>query len=259
MTAETPAGPFPRRKYRQPPVVEAIARLRWTSPLDWKITTPGQIYERVNETYPGEPQLQNLLQAGLGHETEGGPAAFQVTTGPQRVVFRNSSGNQLLSVAPREIAVHGLPPYEGWEALEARLFEALEQLGDISPQPNFNQASLRYINRIDIPAEQFEFTTYLTISFAMPPAWPSQVTGFMDRFESLYPDGNTKIAFTWASTDSPAGSSSFVVDLDLTSDIEPAVNIGESRRWLAELKERETQAFESLLQDSLRELFDEVK
>lgn len=257
MTIDTMAA-YSRRTYRKPPVVEAVARLHWRSAIEWKFTTPGLLYDRVRTDYPGEPQLQNLVQAGLNAEANAAPS-IQVVSGPARVMFSSTDACRLLSVTSADFSVHGLPPYEGWESLETRLFSGLALLDDAAPEPVFDQVSLRYINRIEIPLSEFAIQDYMTIGFAMPPGWPPQIVAFMDRVESVYPDRRSKISFTWATAEAIEGSSAFIVDLDLTSEVPEGTNAEGARALLKQLKERETQAFESLLQDSLRELFDEIK
>lgn len=260
MSAELLQGQFPRRQYAKPPVVEAIARLHWDEPFAWNVTTPGLIFERVRHEYPLEPQFQNVMQADFAEPAgQDGPPNFHVTTGPQKIIFSNSDRTQLLIVGPNDVSTHSLAPYEGWESLERRLRVAVEMLGDFVRATGLSQVGIRYINRVEIPSSGYDFTDYMTIGFSMPEAWPGRITAFLDRAEYAYPDERSRIAFTWASTESEVGASAFIIDLDLLA----TVNEDERRAggWglLAELKARETAAFESLIQDKLREMFDEVK
>lgn len=250
---------FRRRQYLEPPVVEAVARLYLAQPSPWTLTTPGLIFSRVQSDYPREPEFQNIMQA----ELSAGPGAqpnMQVRSGPQKVVFGNSEGSRLLIVGARDISAHALAPYEGWESLLNRLMAAVDLLDDDLPMSSFTGLGVRYVNRVVIPESEFRFEDYLTIGFTGPPGLPSNVTSFFDRVESIYPDGKTRVSFTWATVDAEPESASFVLDFDLNLNcVEGEVlSVEEARTGLEELKRKETDAFESLLQDRLREVFREI-
>jgi len=117
-------------------------------------------------------------------------------------------------------------------------------------------ASVRYINRVEIPSESFE--EYLTISIGFPPGYPSKVTGFLDRVEMEYPDESVKLAFTWASVEAPQGHSAFILDLDLLAAYQEPASVSDATEALRQLKVKEGRAFEGLLHDRLREQFGEV-
>lgn len=254
---EEPHGlEFRRRQYRKPPVVEAIARIHLAAPLPWSITTPGRIYSMLDGQYPREPDTQQLVEAGIS--PAGSSAGVSVRSGAQRLVLRNESADRLIIVGPEDISAHGLVPYEGWESLISRLGDAVTKLNPLLGDTEFSDIGVRYVNSISIPEEHFDFTKYFTIGFAMPPGFPKGVSGFMDRVECTYPEGDSKIAFTWASTQAAEGHSAFLVDLDLTATRVPSGSLHATLQALHRLKERETEAFESLVQDELRTLFDEI-
>ncbi len=252
-----------RRKYEQPPVVEALARFQWAQPMPWNVTTPGLLFERLRGEYPADPQTRSLMQADLSQQAAaGGPASssFQMSSGPMQMVFANEEHCRLMIVGPQDISVHALAPYEGWEQLEARLFGGLELLGDLLPvDRQVATLGLRYINRVEIPSTPIRFDDYLTISFALPPTFPAEMVGFLDRVEVVYPDAPVRLAFTWASTDADEGTSAFVLDFDLVSALEEPLSLEAAREALADMKAKETSAFEGLLQDSLRKLFGEIQ
>ncbi len=129
----------PRRLYANPPVVEAIALFQWSTPLDWTFTTPGVFFEALRDIYPEEPRAQAVVQAGLFAKEDSGSTglasgantSFEMRSGPQRILFSQSGGSRLLGVSPNDVSVHGLPPYEGWEALDERLRDGFDRLRPI--------------------------------------------------------------------------------------------------------------------------------
>ncbi len=197
--------------------------------------------------------------AQAGGEGTGPGASLSFSTGPQEMVFLTGARDRLLVVGPEAISVHSLPPYEGWESLEGRLFENLNRLADVlPPETKFSETSVRYINQVEIAESEVDLGKYMTISFQLPPSFPQQLTGFLDRVEVVYPDAPAKLAFTWASTQSTDTHSRFILDLDLTASPDQALNFVEARAALNDLKAKETEAFEGLIRDRLREQFGEI-
>lgn len=223
------------------------------------MTTPGQLFDAVKDLYPSEPEVRNVMEAQL-QAPEGSRGSLELKSGPQQLVFAVDGGSRLLLVGQNNISVHGLPPYEGWEGLEQRLFTAFDRLEKqlVSDEGKVSAVSLRYINRIDLPSGPIDFADWLTISFALPDSFPQHMVAFLDRVEVVYPDEPVKLSFTWASAESPSpDTSSFILDFDLASSDDAVRNVEEARNLLASMKAKETEAFEGLLLDRLRERFDE--
>lgn len=261
---EAAEDPLRRRQYENPPVTEAIARLRWAEPLAWTMTTAGVLLEHLKDSYPEEPRAQAVLQAGvfgdLGDQAADGapaPRSFGVRSGPQRILYSAEDGSRLLGVAPEDLSVHGLRPYEGWESIEERLIEGCGRVPKALglAEPSFSQVGLRYINSVDIPSTTFRFSDYLTIDRQFPDGFPEATTGFLDRSEMKFLENDVFFAFTWASTEGPPDCSSFILDIDLVASLDDPVDLGTAMEMLRDLKRREGRAFEALLKDSLRELF----
>lgn len=261
--SEESNNPLRRRKYEEPPVIEAIARLSWGTPLEWGIVGPGAMYEKLKGEYPAQPEVRSLVQAQLANEGGGGSGtlapALQMRTGPGQLVFANGDHSRLLIVAQEQISVHGLPPYEGWESLELRLERAVQSVcGALGVDPTFSGTGVRYINRIRIPSEEVEFDRWLTFGFNVPDAFPKQAIGFLDRIELAYPDGVTRLNFTWATARTDESLDGFILDLDLVATPERGLSWDEALHSLRDLKLKEGEAFESLLQPAMREVFREV-
>jgi uncharacterized protein (TIGR04255 family) len=143
--------------------------------------------------------------------------------------------------------------------LEERLTAAVERVASVATDtPTVGFVGLRYINRVEIAEPSVDFEDYLTITLTYPPGYPSLVTGFLDRVELEYPGEETRLAFTWASTEAPENSMAFILDLDLTARCPDAIPIDQAFDLLRELKTKEGRAFEALLQDKLREQFGEI-
>lgn len=257
----SPVGPKARRRYEKPPVVEAIASLKWAEPVRWSVTTPGLLYDALREAYPEEPQAHGTIQTTVEPGGNGSAPGFQLVAGPPRMRYSSDGGSRLVLASAQDFAAHGLEPYEGWESLEARLFHATELASDVlgtSGSPAVAGVGLRYINRVEIPTVPVRFEDYLTITIGFPEGFPPQIGAFLDRTTMSYDDLPLTLTLTWASVDAPEGSSAFVLDLDYLYECPSPTSVEEARAILNEVKLRESVAFEALLQDRLREMFVEL-
>lgn len=254
-----------RRKYLHPPVVEAIASVHWSSPSVWNIATPGLLYEGLKDVYDEDVQLQRQIEAGVfvsdsaDVSRESGGARFSVRPGLERLLFSFSGRTRLLGMSPQEVSVHSVRDYEGWESLAERLHKGVERAMDLLAlnSATCSRASLRYINRVEIPSEH-RLDDYLTISLPKPAGFPERTQAFLQRMTLEYPEDSSQLTFTWASVDSDPSKSAFVLDFDLSSNLEDGCDIDKALRQLEALKARETQAFESVITDQSRKIFVDV-
>lgn len=250
-----------RRQYESPPVVEAVARVAWNNPIPWTLTTPGGLWALLKRDYPEELRTRNLAQANLQQQVLDAPGPqgtnFQVTQGPQELIFSSDNGSRLAIIGPSSVAVHGLQPYEGWESIKDRLLKVLARISSEIPGEGLGyvQASIRYINRLDVEGPDVDFSTYLTVGLPVAPGFPREQMGFVNRVELGYPDGQSRLAFTWASVQAAEGRSACVLDLELVHSPSGLLSLEDASRELDALKVKETAAFEGLLTEAARELF----
>ncbi|MEU2703734.1 TIGR04255 family protein [Micromonospora aurantiaca (nom. illeg.)] len=246
-----------RRVYKHPPIIEAIVEFTFSGGEDWNLTIPGRLYERIREDYPGEPQQREVVEANLGMDgakSSKTGLAITVSKKSERVVF--ASDNRLLMVGPAVLSAHSLAPYEGWESLQARATDALQHYCELVHPEHISSIGLRYVNRIKLPESTITFDDYFTVAQVLPASgFPATLSSFFDRMELRYEEIPASIAFTWASVNSDEpDTAAFVLDLDLRWRGKTPFENAESN--LKELRERERAAFESLITDKLREIFD---
>ncbi|MEV7322831.1 TIGR04255 family protein [Streptomyces sp. NPDC093970] len=246
-------GDTPRRTYKNPPIVEAVCTFSFASDSHWNVTVPGRFYELVRDEYPEEPEERSVMQASINTIPEARVEQVSLGSTGSRVAFRNKS--QVLTIAPRNLGIHALAPYEGWESFRRRCLDALRSYGEVVGEAEISGLGLRYVNRIILPETTVNLSDYFTIVQGLPgEGFPGQLTSFFDRMEVNYTDAPVKIAFTWASDDQVADQAAFIMDFDLQRRGE--IRNADVASFLDDLRERQRVAFESLIQDKLREVFD---
>ncbi len=99
------------KKYKDPPLVEALCEFQFISEPSWDLTVPGLIYERVKENFPDKHQ-----QIGISMQfrpTEEG-VEQKVEPNPPRIQFYKSDKTALIQVAQDLFVINQLKPYPTW-------------------------------------------------------------------------------------------------------------------------------------------------
>lgn len=249
--------PLPvRREYPNPPIVEGLVQFNFAQSIPWNVATPGRIFERLQDSYPADPEQQGVFQAGFG-QTEGAPAAadFTVTQAGTRVIYRDSTRSKLIVINDKLLSINSVQPYEGWEKLSRRIAEAVAAVSSVVDLPLISDVSVRYINTITLPAGS-PTEKYVNYEIRTARSGSSYVNGFMQRVESAMPDGVTFAATTFASAPPPSLSEfPILLDIEFRRNLGDGQTIDEAIEVAHELKVLENAEFESVITDEARKLF----
>jgi uncharacterized protein (TIGR04255 family) len=247
-----------RRQYSNPPIEEAVCEFRFVPGPAWNLTVPGLFYEKIRDAYPGEPQQQNLIATEvLAGQMPANPE-FTVRQGVTKLLFQSADNKRLVGVGNNVLSIHSLRPYEGWEDFRQRIDEAFQVYLEVAKPIGITRIALRYINRIAIPYNQeIQLRDYFTIYPQIPTdGVPSRMSAFLTRTELIYEDTPIKLVLTLSDAIAPAGQIALVLDIEIFQDwVEKPLSLQEALSNLYELKQREGQAFENLITERTRELF----
>ena len=247
-----------RRDYFNPPIEEAVCEFRFAPSAEWNLTVPGLVYEKIRDSYLGEPRQQNLVAAeAIAGRMPANPELIAKMSF-SKLLFSSEDAKKLVGVGPDLLSVHSLRPYEGWGNFKKRIDQALKAYLEVSKPVGVTRIALRYINRIVIPSvESVELYDYFTAYPQIPDGIPSNMSAVLTRTESIFDDIPVKLVIILADTEAPKGQLAFMLDLDVSQDwAEKPLSLEEAVSSLHELKEREGQVFETLITDRTRELFD---
>lgn len=244
------------RDYPHPPIAEALVQFTFGEPIAWNVATPGRVYERLKNEYPADPETQAMVQATLDVAASGGTTPdFTLSQGSQRVIYKDESHTRLLVLNDRSFSVNSLRPYEGWEKLSQRMAEAITSLQDVIEIANIGEVSVRYINQIPLPRGHAT-EDYFAYEIRTVRSGSSYLINFVQRVESLLPDGVTRAGTTFAST-LPQTEDVFplILDIEFKRSLGQMASIRDAVAVAEELKALENSEFESLITNKARELF----
>jgi uncharacterized protein (TIGR04255 family) len=243
------------RRYRQPPIEEALVEFRYVPARAWDPTIPGELFQipELRAAYPGLPRTQNVL-VPVESPIEGQPAAALQES--QRVQFVDHASRLVLSVGPETLTVHVLRPYDGWEQFRPRIVNALTWCQPVLGFSHVSRVGLRYINRALFGSPQASPDTYFAVGPKLLPGLGDTAATFLTRVEYVSAPGD-KARITHAPVPSQApGQAAYLLDIDLTRELSPSVELGELMPIVDAMHEREGALFEASITDKLREVLD---
>jgi len=249
-------------QYKYPPVEEAVCEFRFAPVQAWNIAMPWLIYDKIKDDYKGVPEQQNLIQLGI-QLTGQAPANpnFPVRQDPFRVIFKSEKATKLVGVSSESLSIHTLRPYEGWEEFKQRIDKSYQTYLEVTQASAIKSIAIRYINQIFVSTDQtIHLDEYFTVHPSLPNGVSGKVSGFIHRTRSIYEDIPVTLTVTLSDAPAPHGQSAFILDLEVIQEwIENPLAVDAALTVLDELKQRETQVFESLITDRTRELFNVVE
>lgn len=245
-----------RRKYKNPPIEEALCEVIFTPRGEWDISWPWRIHDALKGTYDGKPRELSVMEAGLQSTRSG--ASVRVQGQAPKVQFLSQDGLNVATIGRYQFSVHRLRPYSEWEDLRARLLTCLRTYCDVAGPEAVRRIGLRYINKVTVPGAHVNFNEYLRLGLIWPDGLPPQMRHFIIRTESSYPDDPTKLLLTCTPADSPSGTCAILLDLDIVREwpVESPLSPADVAAAIHELKVRHRLAFETLLQEKTRTLLD---
>jgi len=245
------------KRYKNPPIEEALCEFQFIPNQPWDLTVPGLIYDRLKEEFPDKEQ-----HFGLGVQVQPAEKGFEqkVEPAPPRIRFLRKDRRALVQVAPDLLVINQLKPYPTWAEFRPKIIENLNRYGEVGNPKGFKRIGLRYINKIDLKAGTNELGEYLNFFPSVPNNLSQPQSGFIARVELPYQNHRDRLLLTIGST-LPRESESLTIILDVEyiladSDAVPIQNAGE---WIELAHSTIEEAFESCISEKTRMSFGEIK
>lgn len=252
-----------RRQYGNPPIQEAVCEFRLKSGAPWNLTIPGKLQLALQESgadYAGNPRQQTEFEVNF--ETHPGAAPhLRYREGPGKTQLLTTDGRRMVSVGPDVVSVHLLHPYQdprlgvdaGWPEFAERIRSALDAYWRVASPEGVLRVGVRYINRLPGAVSLDDMHRFLRSAPPSVNALPDRMTAVMSRIEYRYGDGAHLVL---SQGTAPGHDPILLLDLDVFRESEAPMSASEALTWAKKLREREREAFEALITDDARSLFD---
>ncbi len=254
----TPAEPVSsRRRYRNPPIIEAVCEFHFAPGLDWDPTLPGKLHAELSNDYPGTPRHQQSVELGVQFR-EGSPHNFRFGEGPRKVQLITKDEKRIVGVGPNVLSVHMLRPYQdphdsdeiGWDKFRPRISRALDAYWGVAQPQGVTRIGIKYINKLVVPGEVATGKKYLRCALPEVDGLPNHLVNLMSHVEYAYRDG-VKLVLSQGTVEN-----GFILDIDVIWESHDALARENTDALIDDLRTRERQVFEAVITDKARGLFD---
>lgn len=253
-----------RRRYKNPPIEEALCEFRFGSGQDWDLTIPGKLQVEISGDYTGKPQEQRVIDVAL-HSEDRRPSELKYGEGLAKVHLVTNDGKRKVGVGKDVLSIHMLRPYQqsasadgsGWEEFRPRIKEALDAYWQVVAPKGVSRIGFRYINKIVVPLNEtgVRIEDYLNCAPRDVKGLPELMNNYVSRAEYRYDDKNLLI-LSHGTVKTPPEQVGFLLDIDVISQMPAPVNRDAALTMTTALRDREREAFEMLITDKARKLFD---
>lgn len=246
------------KKYRNPPIVEALCEFQFLSDQTWDLTLPGLMYEKIKEEFPDKKQQEGIRFQFAATE-KGVEQKIEPT--PSRTQFYRKDKTALIQIAPDLLVINQLKPYPSWNKFKPMILNNFEKYKSITNPKRFRRIGLRYINVVEFKnVQKIKFEEYFQYYPFIPGGMLQNYSSFLMKVEFPYEDDKEQLALSLATTPSKEPDTiSLVLDVDYSMMNPQFISFDKISDWLDKAHERIEKAFESCITDKLRETFEEVR
>jgi len=251
-----------RRRYKNPPIEEALCEFHFEPGQEWDATIPGKLHAEIQESYPGKPREQKVVEAAFQRQPDE-PFNLRFREGLSKVQLVTADEMRMVAVGPDVLSIHMLRPYQdpqapeksGWEEFRPRITEALDAYWRVAEPVGVRRIGVRYVNKITISQENVSVDQYFKFGPPDVKGLPDQMAGFVNHVEYRY-DDDVRLILSHATVDAPAGHLAFILDIDVIWQTAQSVDREDALATVEDMRTRECSVFEALITDESRKLFD---
>ncbi len=245
------------KKYKNPPIIEAVCEFRFEPGSPWDITVPGLVYEKIRDS--GFPKRQPIRDVEFGVRQSAGGVEPELKP-IDRIRFLREDEKAFVQVGPDQLAVNHLKPYPSWAEFQPLIMKGFGAYLEVASPKSIQRVGLRYINRVEIPGTKVKVEDYFEFyPFAgnkLPQAFGHFIVGIEVPYENSR--DTLRLLLTSVRTSSP-NTIGVVLDLDYFLAKPGAVALDKISKWINVAHDHVEEVFEACITDPLRKIFEEEK
>jgi uncharacterized protein (TIGR04255 family) len=239
------------RTYRNPPIIEALCEFTFMPNEELTSTIPGVLGQEIRRDYDGDPRDANVQIVTTNPEKKSTTIQTEL-----RTQFPTKDGTRFLSIGKNTLSVNVLKPYEGWTLFRPRIEQALRAYYAVAGKKVVTRVGVRYINRVIVAQPGATSSAYFNFILTEETALGAKLMNFVNRSEYLAED-QTKIIINHATiVPSVPGATEIILDIDTIMDGLRAETFDDILTAAETLHATEGRAFEAMITNKARELFD---
>lgn len=247
--------PNPHPTFANPTIAEALCELHFALPggVAFQQQWFGDFFTAARDEYPiMEPQEVTEFMAGFGPE-----GMTQSRQQLLRMIYRDSTRNDLIQLSDNILTVNVLPRYAGWVAFKSRIKIAWSLFQRTASPVGLNRIGLRYINRIPKRTPTELVSVWLRSAEFLPAKILDSQEGYHSRLQvTLAP--NRRMVVSVGELEEEGGKRAIVLDIDTIRAAHVGAAWPEIEACLEELHDHVWEVFEKSKSPALDALLKEA-
>lgn len=242
------------RKYKKPPVVEALCEIFFND-SKWDSTIPGLFFDKIKGNYPKKRELEQIgVEVSIAKDIQN----QRIRRRDKRIQFFKEDMSQLIQIEKDMLVVNQLKPYPRFEDWKPAIDSMLSLYDNLTKPKGIRQIGIRYINRINIPHLKFKMEDYFYLYPEVPQSLEAIHGKFMMRLEILPKNKGHHLIITFGSApaNSPGVSTEMLDIYDIFS-LPEQISINDVDKYIMGAHENIELAFENSITQKTRDLFEE--
>lgn len=243
------------RRYKNPPIIEALCEFRFEPGVPWDLAIPGLVYEKIRENFPKRRQAK-ALEVSVAASPEGVEQQVKTT---DRMQFLREDEKALIQVDRDLLAVNHLKPYPTWREFLPLIRQGFNAYCEVASPKGIRRIGLRYINRIEIPGQRIELEDYFELRPFVGSELPQEFGSFIVGIQIPCEDSRDtlRLQLVNATIETP-NAVAVMLDLDYFLAQRDQVPLDNVFEWVEVAHGRVEEVFEACITNRLREMFEEV-
>lgn len=245
---------FPQLK--NPPIVEAQLNFQADASGAWEERGTKEGVARIFKSHQEIHPLQQFV-------VQPGDIETSITSAVAGYFLRKTGDSVVYQVRRDGFAFSRLQPYEGWESLVRPGLASWERFQEIMRPGELHGVSLRFINRLEVPRDEFveNRDRFLTIAPRLPsspeglphgPPWGFASFAHHSVFHPAESPFQIAVLISRAATDFPAEITAIMLDITVSPIPGVQPEAGRLEKWLLEMRNLKNQAFFSITTEYCR-------
>ncbi len=211
------------------PIQEAIFEIKFKDNIKWDFTVPGILFEKIKNKFPKKKNIiEGMVEFKFNQKENVEPIQnYKKNEIPQ---FLNEKQNIFVIIKKNQISIHHLRPYTSWtnykKLIEFVYSEYVKTIKETVKQEieakDISRIGLRYINRIEIPNDDFKLENYFNFK---PTIIDDEKLLAAFIVGNIYKFNNNLIKIQLTTQEKTADKQVFILDTDFyTTDLKENIN-----------------------------------
>lgn len=202
------------KRYRKAPIVEAVIEMLVTLPPGLTLDDLARVHAEEVSNYP-RTERRMALQTELHTDADTLAVTQQATQQQIGHVYTSNDGRRIFHSRFDGFMYSQLAPYDRWDSFASEALRLWDHYAEITKPASINRLGVRYVNRLDIPSQNFDINEYLRTRPEVSPDLPQDLTGYFFQVQLPLPSfgATSNITSTVAPSVTP-GHAALILDID---------------------------------------------